>query len=163
MPPVQSYFRSERNEGLLFVVVGLTSIAVAFYFLLFLENTFYLGIAWPLLFMAIIQVPVGAFIYFRSPHDLVRVMGYSKKKAKSLKTLEIPRMEKVMMKFKIYRFAEMSLLVIGLMVFLYASSGGFWKGIGFGLVVQSGFMLIADSFAEYRGKNYLRYLINFKA
>ena len=67
-------------------------------------------------------------------------------------------MDKVMTKFKLYRYAEIGLALLGLILFLAASPTGFWRGVGLGIIIQAGIMLLADSFAENRGHHYLEFL-----
>jgi hypothetical protein len=75
-----------------------------------------------------------------------------------IKRAEIPRMEKVMQNFKIYRYVEMIFIVIGI-VFMYGFRQNLlWNGIGLGLFIQSSIVLILDFFAERRGEIYLDYL-----
>lgn len=158
MTKIHDYFQAERNESLIFMIIGATAIVSGFYFLLVINSKFYNGLSWPLIFIAVIQIFVGTIIYFRSPTDLKRVTTFAQNSPKNIRNLEIPRMEKVMTQFKLYRYIEMGLIVLGLVLFLIASPTGFWKGVGLGIIIQAGLMLIADSFAENRGQHYLEYL-----
>jgi hypothetical protein len=81
-----------------------------------------------------------------------------KNNPKNIRALEIPRMEKVMRSFIVYRYVEIALILIGLFLFLWGFEGGFVKGLGLGLLIQAGLMLLADAFAENRGHWYLEYL-----
>ena len=75
-----------------------------------------------------------------------------------IKTQEIPRMQVVMKNFIIYRWVEIVVLTAGMIVFLYFQSSTFYKGFGLGLLIQAGFLLLLDFFAESRGAIYLEYL-----
>ena len=158
MTKIHDYFQAERNESLIFMIIGTAAIVCGFYFLLVINSKFFNGLSWPLIFIAIIQLFVGTIIYFRSPTDLKRVTNFAQNSPKNIRNLEIPRMEKVMTQFKLCRYIEMGLIVLGLVLFLIASPTGFWKGVGLGIIIQAGLMLIADSFAENRGQHYLKYL-----
>ena len=158
MTKIHDYFQSERIESLVFIIIGATSIVCGFYFLLVVNSKFYNGLSWPLIFIGIMQLFVGTIIYFRSPTDIKRVSTFAQNSPKNIRNLEIPRMEKVMTKFKLYRYIEMGLIIVGLILFLIASPTGFWKGVGLGIIIQAGLMLIADSFAENRGQHYLQFL-----
>lgn len=158
MTKIHDYFQAERIESLVFIIIGATAIVSGFYFLLVVNSKFYNGLSWPLIFIAVIQIFVGTIIYFRSPTDSKRVINFAQNSPKNIRNLEIPRMEKVMTQFKLYRYIEMGLIVLGLVLFLIASPTGFWKGVGLGIIIQAGLMLIADSFAENRGQHYLEYL-----
>ena len=158
MTKIHAYFQAEKNESLVFIAIGTAAIICGFYFMLAINTSFYNGVGWPLLFIAVIQLAIGSYIYLRSPADERRVMTFAKNSPKNIKNIEIPRMEKVMTQFKLYRYIEMGLLVLGLILFLMGPDEGFWKGVGLGFVIQGGLMLLADSFAENRGQNYLDFL-----
>ena len=158
MTRIHAYFLAERIESLIVIAIGIVAIVCGFYFLLVINKSFSNGVSWPLLILAIIQLTVGAYIYFKTPADEHRVMAYAKKGKKNIKNIEIPRMEIVMTKFKLYLYTEMGLIVLGLFLYLISSPEGFWRGVGLSMVIQGGFMLLADSFAENRGQRYLDFL-----
>ncbi len=158
MNKVHWYFTGERNESLVFLVIGLVAMACSFWFWLGINTKFYNGLGWPLFFIAIVQLMVGTMIFLRSPYDEKKVTDFYANSPKSIKNIEIPRMEKVMKSFVIYRYVEITLILIGLSLFLYTNPEGFWRGIALGIVIQAGLMLIADHFAEKRGKEYLQYI-----
>jgi len=114
--------------------------------------------AYPLIVIALIQIFVGSSVYFRSPKDIVRVDEIVQNNKAKIQTEEIPRMKVVIKNFEIYRWVEIVLLVIGLILFFYFQSMTTLKGAGLGLFIQASFMLLLDFFAESRGKIYLEYL-----
>lgn len=115
---------------------------------------------WPVLLVGIIQIVVGGSVYTRSPKDIVAVTEMTPEK---IKTEEIPRMETVMRSFVLYRYVEIALIIIGLGLILMNKDIIFWKGVGAGLFAQATVMLVADYFAEKRGKVYLQQLLDFLA
>jgi len=155
---IHEYFTAERNESLAFIIIGTAAIICSFYFWLAINEHFFNGLSWPLISIALIQLLVGSYIFYRSPKDVHRVVRYTVDAPKNIKNIEIPRMEKVMYSFTIYKYIEIGLIIAGLIIFLLSSTGGFWKGVGLGLVLQGGIMLIADYFAENRGQIYIEYL-----
>jgi len=161
MMKIHEYFLAEKNESLAFIIIGTAAIICSFYFWLAINQRFFNGLAWPLLFVAFIQLSVGSYIYYRTPQDLDRVMTFASTNPKNLKNVEIPRMEKVVQKFKLYKYIELGLIVLGLIVFFIGSAGSFWKGFGMGMVFQGGLMLLADYIASTRGQVYLDFLKNF--
>lgn len=158
MQQIEKYFNAEKYESLIFMLVGLVAICMASYLLIKVKQPFYNGISYPLIAVAIIQIVVGSSVYVRSPKDIVRVNEIVQQDKTKLNTLEIPRMEVVMKNFEIYRWVEIALLLIGLILFFAFKDMSIGKGIGIGLIIQSGFMLLLDYFAESRGKIYLEYL-----
>ncbi len=162
MEQITKYFNAEKHESVIFMLVGLVAIILASYFILKVKQAFYNGISYPLIAVALIQIIVGCSIYFRSPKDIERLDKIIRTEKTKIQTEEIPRMELVMKNFKIYRWVEIALLVLGLILVLYFQPTTLLKGIGLGLSVQAGFMLILDYFAESRGKTYLDFLLSLK-
>jgi len=158
MNKINDYFLAERNESLILILIGSAAFVCSLYFWFVVNERFYNGLSWPLVFIAFIQISVGTIVYLRSPQDSKRVQNFVNTLPKNIKAVEIPRMEKVMNNFRIYRYVEISLILVGLTVFIITSAGGFWRGLSLGLIIQSGIMLLADYFAESRGLRYLGYL-----
>jgi hypothetical protein len=67
-------------------------------------------------------------------------------------------MQTVMANFKLYKSVELALLVIGACLIAFFSKWDAATAIGIGLVLQAGFTLALDLFAEARGEAYLRAL-----
>jgi multidrug transporter EmrE-like cation transporter len=158
MEQISKYFNAEKSESLLFVVVGIVALLLSAYFLVKMKQPFYNGMAYPFIVVALIQLTVGSSVYFRSPKDIARVNQMMQTETAKIQTEEIPRMEIVMEKFVLYRWVEIALVIVGIVLFLYFQPMTLWKGIGLGLAIQSSFMLLLDYFAESRGKVYLDYL-----
>lgn len=158
MNAIERYFNAEKNESVLFVLVGIVAISFASYFFIKVKQPFYNGIAYPLIVVAGIQIIVGSSVYLRSPKDIARVNNIVQQDKSKIQTEEIPRMKVVMNNFTIYRWVEIILLVLGICMFLYCPAHTLWKGVGLGLLIQAGLMLFLDFFAESRGKVYLDYL-----
>ena len=160
MNQIEKYFNAEKYESVLFVIIGIAAITFASYLLLKLKHPFYNGIAYALIAIALIQIVVGSTVYVRSPKDIARVTQILHTEKSNIQTEEIPRMEVVMKNFKIYRWIEIALLLLGLVMYLYLAPASLYKGIGLGLLIQSSFMLALDYFAENRGEIYLEFLRN---
>lgn len=158
MNPIEKYFNAEKYESVLFVLVGILAISFAIYFLIKMKQPFYSGMAYPLIAVALIQIVVGSTVFLRSPKDVTRVNAIIQTDKAKIQREEIPRMEIVMKNFVIYRWVEIALLLLGILMFFYFQPNSLYKGIGLGLFIQSGFMLLLDFFAENRGKVYLAYL-----
>ncbi len=163
MDKITKYFNAERAESLLFVLVGLIAVFCAIYFFTKINQPFYNGMSYSLVAIALIQITVGASVYFRSPKDIERVNKMVQSEKEKIQNEEIPRMNTVMKNFVLYRWIEIGLLLIGFALFFIFQPETFWKGFGIGLSIQSCFMLLLDFFAESRGKVYLDYLQNFSS
>ena len=88
----------------------------------------------------------------------MRVEYIIKNEPEKIQSEEIPRMEKVMKNFVYYRYFEITMIVLGVILMFSLSNYGFWKGFGLGLFIQCALLLSLDFFAEKRGYNYSKHL-----
>lgn len=158
MEQISKYFNAEKYESVLFVLVGFVAIIFATYFFLKVKQPFYNGMAYPLILVALIQLTVGGSVYLRSPKDILRVNQIVQTDKAKIQTEEIPRMRTVMKNFAIYKWVEIALIIVSIIMFFFFQPMTIWKGVGLGLFIQASFMLLLDFFAESRGKIYLEYL-----
>ncbi len=158
---IHAYFTEERIESLFFIIIGIIAIALALIFLGIIKYSFFKGLAFPLLFIGIIQIIVGFNIYNRSPKDIIRVEQMINANPRQLQISEIPRMETVLASFTVYKWIEIILIAtsIFLIVRFYKSQQTFWKGLGLGVLIQASLMLCLDTIAEQRAEMYLQFLL----
>lgn len=154
---IEKYFTAEKSESMLFIIMGAAAIIIALVFFFFLKTNWYRGAAIPFLLVGIMHLLVGYTVFKRSDADrLQNVYAYDMDPS-SLKTKEIPRMEKVNKNFVLYRYAEIILLLAGIGLFFYFrndSTKTFWVGLGLALAIEAAVSLGADYFAESRAKVY---------
>ena len=158
MNQIVKYFTGEKLESYLFLSFGILGLAISIFFLFALKSDFFKGIARPFILVSILEIIVGVTIINRSPKDIVRVEGYLTNKIELIQKTEIPRMEKVLHNFVIYRYIEITLIIIGIILMYAFKQNLLWNGIGLGLFIQSSIVLTLDYFAEWRGEIYLDYL-----
>ena len=158
MNPIVKYFTGEKLESFLFLSLGILGIALAVLLLSVAKTSFMKGIAIPFILVSALEIMVGLTLIYRSPKDIIRVETYLSKKPEMIQTEEIPRMEKVMRNFVIFRYTEITLIIIGVILMYGAQQNSLWNGIGLGLFIQSSAVLLLDFFAERRGEVYLEYL-----
>lgn len=161
---IEKYFLAEKQESLVFIIIGVAAIiaAISFYFLL--RSSFFRGAAIPLLFIGIIELTVGYTVFRRSDDDRIRNVYAYDMNPSELRDKEIPRMETVNRNFVIYRWVELAFLVTGIilsMVFGQNPGRTFWYGFGIALSLQAGVLLVADYFAEKRALNYTKGLQSY--
>lgn len=161
MNPIANYFNGEKTESYIFILIGAITFIMALIFMFILKTAFWRGAAIPFVIVALLELIVGYTIVKRSPKDIMRVETFIKKESQNIKALEIPRMEKVMHNFIIYRYVEIALIIIGIALMYTSFNNPFWKGIGIGLFIQASTVLTLDFFAERRGHIYLNYLNEF--
>lgn len=162
LPFIQTYFTEEKIESLFFIVIGSVAIILAIVFLCIIKYSFFKGMAYPLLLIGLIQVIVGSNIYMRTPQDIERVEKIIRNQTQYLQTTEILRVKNVLQNFTIYKWIEITLIILGVILILifYKSQQPFWKGLGLGLLIQTCIILSLDIIAEHRADIYLRYLMN---
>lgn len=160
MEQIKNYFNAEKAESLLFVLVGFLAIGISLYLLFVIKKSFSTGIAFPLIAISLIQIVVGGSVYFRSPKDIVRVEHYFQNEKPKIALEEIPRMQLVNKNFILYRYIEIALIVVGLLLMFAFPKNELLKGVGIGLFIQSSLMLSFDFFAEKRGEEYLQFLLS---
>lgn len=161
MNPVVKYFNGEKAESYIFIIIGVVALAMALYFIFGLKTSFWKGVAIPFIIVALLEFIVGYTIATRSPKDITRVETFIRKEPQSIKTFEIPRMEKVMRNFLFFRYAEIALIILGIALMYSSMNDTFWRGIGLGLFIQASIILCLDFFAERRGHYYMEYLKEF--
>lgn len=157
---IYKYFIAEKQESLLFVILGLAAVMLGILFLVFIKSNpvFYKGAAIPLLALGIIQCVAGFTVFSRTDRQMKDVaynMGMEPKLFAN--QLELPRMKKVMKSFVIYRWMEIAFIITGLvLIFLFRTNPdrAFWYGLGITFAIQAVLMLGADYFAEKRGGVY---------
>jgi hypothetical protein len=156
---IHQYFTAERSESVLFLTIGLVAVVAAAYFWAILKTPFVRGCAWPLLLIGLIHITVGYSVFVRSPKDISRVEQILKQEPAKIYTEELPRMETVMKNFVIYRYVEIALALLGLVLaMVWGKNNPFLRGLGLGLVLMAGITLALDFFAERRGFSYIKAL-----
>jgi hypothetical protein len=161
MNTIIKYFDGEKLESYIFILIGVIALAMALYFIFVMKSSFWKGVAIPFFIIAMLEFVVGYTIVNRSPKDIVRIENFIQKEPLSIKSLEIPRMEKVMSNFVIFRYVEIAFIIFGIILMYSSLNDTFWRGIGLGLFIQASIVLCLDFFAERRGYMYLEYLKEF--
>lgn len=157
---VHKYFIEEKQAGLIFIVLGSIAMITAIVFFFFIKSnpSFYKGAAIPLIAIGLIQAIVGITVYTRSDKQRIDTSyQIGLEPVPFVKNTELPRMEKVMRSFTYIMIAEVVFLIVGVGLFLYFNKSvdkSFWKGFGLALAMIAVVSLVADYFAESRGKNY---------
>lgn len=155
--PLENYFRAEKSESLLFMLVGIAAIAFSVYAFLRLQQSFYTGIAIPVLLVGLIQVVVGSTVYFRTEKQIADTIQQIKSDPEKAKQDELLRMQVVMNNFTVYKWIEIAFVISGIFLILFFRQKELLLGIGLGLLIQGAIMLSLDIFAERRGEKYIQF------
>ena len=160
----EKYFMAEKQESLLFILIGAAGIIIAIIFFFFVKVNFYKGAAVPLFFIGLLMGVAGYTVYKRSDADRIRNVYSFDMNPSELKQKELPRMKTVMRNFIIYRYTELFLLVVGAGLYIYFIrdlKNDFWRGLGLTLALMSLLVFLADFVAEKRGKLYTNGIESF--
>lgn len=161
---IEKYFNAEKEESRVFITIGITAVILALIYLLFLKTRFYNGAAIPLLWVGFLLAVVGYTVLKRSDADRIRNVYAFDMNPAELKEKELPRMKKVMRNFVLYRWLGILLLLAGAALYIYFIrdfTSDFWRGFGLALAVMALIALMADYFAEKRGRVYTKGLEEF--
>ena len=155
------YFVGEKQESMLFMLVALMAMGLAVW--LWTHGHRLRFMALPLVVVALMQLVVGVTIFTRTDAQLTKLSTQLASAPAQFKHAETERMQTVMTNFKLYKTVELALLVVGACLIAFLSQWDAATGIGIGLVVQAGFTLALDLFAEARGEVYLGALAGIAA
>lgn len=150
---MSSYFVAEKQESVIFIVVGLLAIGLSIW--LWMNGHRLKSMAYPLVVIALMQIVVGGSVYLRTDAQLTTLSAQLQVSPAALKAEETTRMQTVLNNFSIYKAVEMLLLIIGVGMIAFLQRYDMAAGIGVGLVLQAAFTLALDIFAEARGADYL--------
>ena len=156
---------AEKQESLLFIVVGIVALALAIVAWQFWKTPGWKGAAIPLACIGLLQLTVGYTVYARSDEQRVNMVYALDMNPTKLVQEELPRMQRVNKKFIVYRWVEILLLLTGIVlaiVFHASDDRRFIRGLGIALAVQAALMLGADFFAERRAIAYTNQLAQLK-
>jgi hypothetical protein len=156
---IEKYFNAEKAESWVFMAIGITGIITAIIFIFILKTNFYKGAAIPLVGVGLLMGIVGYTIYKRSDSDRMRNVYAYDMNPTQLKDKELPRIKTVLKNFVMYRYTEIFLFLVGIALYIYFIKDltkDFWRGFGLALAVMALLALIADFFAEKRGKVYIK-------
>jgi hypothetical protein len=161
---IEKYFMAEKQESLVFLVIGLVAVLLALIFYFMIKSPSYRGAAQPLLILGLIQAIAGYSVYVKSDDQRISQVYAYDMNPDQLKTVELTRMRKVSTNFQIYRWVEITAFVTGLvLIFLFHSAPEklFWRGFGISLTLMAAELFIADFIAEKRAVQYVELLEAF--
>ena len=161
---IEKYFIAEKQESLVFLVIGLLAIILALIFYTVVKTQISRGAALPLLVLGLIQAIAGYAVYVTSDDQRVGLVYAYDMNPDQLKTVELARMQKVNTNFIIYRWVEISALIAGIVLIILfrdLSEKNFWLGFGISLTLMAAELFTADFIAEKRAVHYTSQLEEF--
>jgi hypothetical protein len=164
---IEKYFIAEKQEALLFLIMGFIAIIIPILLYIILKTNFIKGFCIPFIIIGSIQCIVGYTIYKRSDVDRSNNVYNYDMNPSYFATTELPRMQKVNASFNWYKYAEIALLVFSFIIIFYKQQDflqvqkSIWLGIAIALAIQSFTMLIADLVAQQRALLYTQQIEEF--
>ncbi|MGL5889711.1 MAG: hypothetical protein ACRC3B_07495 [Bacteroidia bacterium] len=158
---MHNYFREEKTEALFFLVAGLLSLGLSVWAFFINRERFFVGLAIPVLVVGLIQIVVGATVFFRTQQQVAGLEELFATDPAKFASSELERMITVMNNFHIYKWVEIGFVVSGLLLIVF-NAQGFWQGTAVGLLLQGSIMLSLDIVAERRGVSYQQELHQLK-
>ncbi|HEV3222985.1 MAG TPA: hypothetical protein VGZ90_08910 [Puia sp.] len=161
---IEKYFIAEKQESLVFLVIGLAAIALALIFYFIVKTHIYRGAAIPLLVLGLVQSVAGYAVYVKSDDQRISQVYAYDMNPDQLKTVELTRMRKVQTNFLIYRSIEVGLIIAGLILIIFfrnQEGKTFWMGLGITLTLMAAELFFADFIAEKRASKYTSQLEEF--
>jgi len=161
---IEKYFIAEKQESLIFLIVGIIAISLALIFYFATKSHIYKGAALPLLILGLVQAIAGYAVYVRSDDQRVSLVYAYDMNPDQLKTVELTRMRKVNTNFLIYRWIEIGSVFAGIILIILfhrQESKAYWLGFGIALTLMAAILFFADYIAEKRAVNYTILLEEF--
>ncbi len=161
---IHKYFIAEKQGSLFLLSIGIAAVLLAIIFFFFIKTnaSFYKGAAIILMVLGLIQAIVGFNIYKRTnkqKSDIAYNIGLEP--VTYTNNIEMPRITKVIKSLVIYRWAEITCAIIGIVLWItYKSnpSKSFFTGLGLALAIQAIILLGVDYFAGKRAGTYRQQL-----
>ena len=148
-----TYFRAEKQESAVFVVMGLLAIAVAM--AVWRRRPRHRAIAYPLVAIALIQLLVGGTVWARTDGQVAALVQQRGIDPAGFRASEVARMAQVMASFQVYKAIEIAMVLAGALLVVFARKRPAFVAIGLGCLLQGSAMLVFDLFAEARGRAYV--------
>jgi uncharacterized membrane protein HdeD (DUF308 family) len=161
---IETYFIAEKQESLVFLVIGILAIVLALIFYFVVKTHPYRGAAIPLMVLGLVQAIAGYTVYIKSDDQRVSQVYAYDMNPDQLKTVELTRMRKVKNNFQIYRWIEIGAIITGIVLIIFFRNPGgktFWLGLGITLTLMAAELFIADFIAEKRAVHYVSQLEEF--
>ena len=158
---MNQYFREEKVESLIFGIVSILLIVLSCYLFFGVKSSFSKGIATVLLVSGLTGCIVGGTVFFRTDQQVRELTSLFKNNPNGFLQKELPRMEKVMKSFKMYKFIYLVSFLCALS-FIYLLKVEYWQGLALGLLVFGTLGMIIDLVAERRGELYLNALLELR-
>lgn len=161
---IEHYFLAEKNMGLFFLILGILAVVTACTFFFAGKTAWARGFVIPLAIIGILQSISGAHIFRKSDGNRKELVYAYDMNPEKLRTVEYPRMQKLMRSFVTIKWTEFALIGIAIFLFFWFSGARqnfFWRGFAVALFLQMAISLTGDIVSEKRASVYMTKLNAF--
>ncbi|MES2132999.1 MAG: hypothetical protein V4506_11660 [Bacteroidota bacterium] len=155
-----NFVAAQKVESFIFICLGFIAILLSIFFLKIIKYSFFKGLAIILLLAGSWQITQGGYTLAtcQEAHYQINAAG-------SIEDHENQHVEQKMITIKIYESISIVCFAVGIVLFIifYKSVQTFWKGIGFGLILQGILLFVLFSVTECRLITYKETISNYKA
>lgn len=153
------FVAAQKIESSIFIFLGLVAVALSVFFLKIIKYSFFKGLAVILLLGGSWQITEGCYTLAtcRAAHYPINAAGI-------VEDHKNQHLDKKIITVRIYKHISLVCFGIGLLcvLFFYRSAQTFWKGIGFGLIIQGILLFVLFSVTECRLITYKETISNYK-
>ena len=154
------FVAAQKVESFIFICLGLIAILLSLFFLKIIKYSFFKGLAIILLLAGSWQITEGCYTLAtcEETHYQINTAG-------SVENHENQHVEKKIATVKICTYISIVCFAVGIVLWIvfYKSVQTFWKGIGFGLIIQGILLFVLFSVTECRLITYKETISNYKA
>lgn len=156
---INKYYLSQKNLGYLFLVIGVLSILISFYFLITQPTLFYIGISIPF-------IAIGIYHLFISFNYIVKYsinLNNVKQQVieNKVKEGEIDRITKQISLNVYYNFLFIFLILTSTILLFGFSENQFLRGLGISIFVHATILITAQYSVNQKRIFYLKWLNDF--
>jgi len=145
------YFAAEKQGSLVFVAVGVLSLVAA----ALLARTPWKGALWPPLVLGLGALVVGGGVWLRTDRQVAELQATLARSPPELRSVEVPRMERIQRTFRLIKTVEIVVLAAGLALAFLFARGSTAYAVGVGLAVEAAILLGLDLLASRRADVYV--------
>jgi hypothetical protein len=152
-----AYFTAEKQGGLLLVAMAAASLALAAY--LFVTNSVFSVMAWPLIVFGGLELVIGVTVAGRTASQVAELQAGLQAARVQTITSEVERMARVNATFVLVKRVEVALIALSVVFLLVKPAPATLGAVGLGILLQCAALLVFDTFAHHRAVHYVEWLI----
>jgi hypothetical protein len=150
---LQHYFKEEAKTGWAFLAAAALALAGGAW--LWRSQSAFRHALWPLAGLALLQAGVGATLVLRAPQRAAALQAQLALAPADVKDQEGQRVARSLDAFRLYKLAEIALILTALGLALFLPQQPAARGWALGLLLQASLLLAAGLVAEQRAEAYL--------